>query len=88
MTNAAGLDADANVAGLRIDQRFAGQFEFARADCLNGLVSHFGAGHFFLHTGAKTLLATADCLEVVNATFLAITTALGGANTCSCQGCP
>src|SRR5258708_31178214 len=46
MANPAGLDAYADIAGLRIDKGLAGQFKFAGADGLNGSVGHFGLGHF------------------------------------------
>jgi hypothetical protein len=48
MANAASLDADADIAGLWVDQRFPCQFEFAGADGLNGSVGQFGIGHVFL----------------------------------------
>jgi hypothetical protein len=47
MANAASLDADADVAGLWVDQRFPCQFEFAGADGLNGSAGQFGIGHVF-----------------------------------------
>src|SRR5258708_16063447 len=47
MANAASLDADADIAGLWVDQRFPCQFELAGADGLNGSVGQFGIGHVF-----------------------------------------
>src|SRR5258708_454916 len=66
MANPAGLDAYADIAGLRIDKGLAGQFKFAGADGLNGSVGHFGFRHFSLlcwtndasRTSAPTTIGT------------------------------
>jgi hypothetical protein len=63
MANAASLDADADIAGLWVDQRFPCQFEFAGADGLNGSVGQFGIGHVFLSWLSHWIVIVSGTME-------------------------